>query len=333
MNYQEIISDIDNKNTKPIYFLIGEESYHIDRLINYFLNNLLETEEKEFNQIIFYGNDSSVEKIISECKIFPFGSEKRLIVVKEGQYLKQLELLEHYIKNPQTSTCLVICYNKKTIDKRKKIGKILFKECVVFESKELYENQLPDWIIKYLKKDDFTINNYAISMLLEHTGNTLSKIVNELEKLKMSCSVNKEITSELIEDITGISKEYNIFELQHSIGKKDFKRTNTIILYFSKNKKKYNIILIISMLFSYFEKVMLYHQVKNKNPQSISKILKINPYFISQYKNTSLLYSQKQLFNIFKYLKEYDLKAKGVGNKNSDDTILLKELTLKILDV
>jgi len=331
MNYREIKLEIENKNLKPIYFLMGEENYYIDLLANHFSNDILNEQEKEFNQITLYGNDINTEQIISECKQYPIGTNKRLVIIKEAQNLKKIETLDSYIDNPQKSTVLVICYKKRSIDKRKKFGKILTKKCVIFESKKLYDNEVHEWIIKYVKKKGCLIDHNSTALLSDFLGSDLSKLANELDKLIILIN-QKNISAKEIEQHIGISKDYNIFELQNALANRQVLKANKIINYFAMNTKNHNIIPIISSLFSFFQKVVIYHQIKNKSVYEIAKDLKINKFFIKQYQIAAIKYNKKQLLNIFKYLKEYDLKSKGVNNKNTSSSALLKELTLKILN-
>ena len=331
MNYRDIKLEIENKNLQPIYFLMGEENYYIDLLANHFSNDILNEQEKEFNQITLYGNDITTELIISECKQYPIGTDKRLVIIKEAQNLKKIELLDSYIDNPQKSTSLVICYKKKSLDKRKKFGKNVSKKCIIFESKKLYDNEVHEWIIKYVKKKGCLIDHHSTALLSDSLGSNLSKLANELDKLIILIN-QKKITVKEIEQHIGISKDYNVFELQNTLANREVLKANKIINYFSQNPKNHNIIPIISSLFLFFQKVIIYHQIKNKSAYEVAKELKINKFFIKQYQIAANKYNKKQLFKIFNYLKEYDLKSKGVNNKNTTSSALLKELTLKILN-
>ena len=310
---------------------MGDESYYIDKLSNEFSNKVLSAEEKELNQITLYGKEINTEQIITASKQFPLGSEKRVVIVKEAQQLKNIELLDHYLDNPQTSTVLVISYKGKSIDKRKTFGKNLAKKCVVFESKKIYPDKIPAWILSYVQKKGFKIKNNATAILAEYIGPDLAKIANELEKLMLVIKKEDEICTKLIEHHIGISKDYNIFELQNALGKKQIIKANKIINHFAKNKKKYHLIPILSSLFSFFQKIMIYHSLKDKSSKSAASALKVNPFFINQYQLAAQNYNTQQLFSIFNYLKEYDLKSKGVNNKSSDQGELLRELTFKIL--
>ena len=331
MNYKEIITSISNKDLQPVYFLMGNEPYYIDKLSDEFAKNLLSAEQQEFNQVTLYGKDTTTEQIIAESKQFPFGSEKRVVIIKEGQQLKNIEVLDSYLDNPQPSTVLVISYKGKSIDKRKKFGRNLAKKCVVFESNKLYNDKIPTWISSYVNEQGYTIDNSATAVLAEYLGSDLSKITNELDKLMLVLKKEEQITTKLIEYHIGISKDYNVFELQNALGKKDVVKTNQIINHFAKNTKNHHIVPVLSTLFSFFQKIMVYHFLEDKSSRSAASALKVNPFFVSQYQTAARNYNKQQLFSIFKYLKEYDLKSKGVNNKSTNQRGLLKELTFKIL--
>lgn len=310
---------------------MGNEYYYIDKISDEFSKKILTSEEREFNQVILYGKDITVEQIISEAKQFPFGSEKRVVIVKEAQNLKNIEILDAYLDNPQPSTVVVISYKGKSIDKRKKFGKNLARKCIVFESNKLYDNKIPSWILEYVIERGFSIENSATAVLAEYLGADLSKISNELDKLMLTVRKEEKITTKLIEHHIGISKDYNIFELQNALAVKDVLKANRIINYFSENTKEHHIIPIISSLFSYFQKVMTYHFLEDKSSSSAATTLKVNPFFIRNYETAARNYSKRQLSYIFKDLRKYDLKSKGVKNKSTTQGSLLKELIFKII--
>ena len=310
---------------------MGEEPYYIDKLANAFANNVLSNEEQEFNQVILYGKEIETAQAIAEAKQFPFGSEKRVVIIREAQHLKDIDALDTYLDNVQPSTHLVICYKGKTVDKRKKFGKSLSSKCIVFESKKLYDNKIPAWINNYISDNGFEINNTATAVLAEYIGSDLSKITNELDKLMLVVKKDEQITRKLIECHIGISKDYNVFELQNALGKKEVLKANKIINHFAANPKNHHIVQTLGALFSYFQKIMIYHFLENKSPKFAASALKVNPFYVSQYQTAAEHYNKRQLFYIFEYLKEYDLKSKGVNNKSTTHQELLKELIFKIL--
>ncbi len=331
MKYKEIINEIDKKIFHPIYFLSGEEDFYIDLICDYISKNILTTEEKEFNFNILYGKEIDILRLISESKQFPFGSNYKILIVKEAQNIRNIEKLETYIKNPQKSTILILCYKNKALDKRKKFAKTIINNTIFFESKKLYESQIPSWIKEYVANKGWHIDNNSCNILSEYLGNNLSKISNEINKLMINSSIGKKITPSIIQQNIGISKDYNIFELQKALGEKDIIKCNRIINHFSKNPKNNPFILIISSLFSYFQKIIIYKTLKDKSVQNISAKLGINPYFISQYKHAVNNYSIEKLIQIFKYIKLTDLRSKGVNNNSVSEKELLKELVYKIL--
>ena len=331
MNYKEIITSISNKDLQPVYFLVGEEHYYIDKLSDKFTKDVLNTEQQAFNQVILYGKEITIEQVIAEAKQFPFGSEKRVVIIKEGQQLKNIELLDSYLDNPQPSTVLVIAYKAKSIDKRKRFGKNLSKKCVVFESNKLYDDKIPDWILTYVNGNGYKIDNSATAVLAEYLGSNLSNITNELDKLMLIAKKEEQITTKIIEHHIGISKDYNIFELQNALGERDVVKTNQIINHFAKNTKNHHIVLVMSALFYFFQKIIIYHFLEDKSSKSAASALKVNPFFISQYQSAAKNFNKMQLFSIFAFLKEYDLKSKGVNNKSTNQSGLLKELIFKIL--
>ena len=331
MKYTEIIASITEKSLQPVYFLMGDEPYYIDKLADAFSKNVLSDEEQEFNQVVLYGKDIETAQIIAESKQFPFGAKKRVVIIKEAQHLTDIEILDSYLDTVQPSTILVICYKGKSVDKRKKFGKTLASKCVVFESKKLYENKIPEWINTYVNENGFNIDNSASAVLAEYLGADLSKITNELDKLMLAVNKQEQITTKLIEYHIGISKDYNVFELQNALGKKQVVKANRIINHFAANPKNHNIVPVMGSLFSYFQKIMAYHFLEDKSPKLAASVLKVNPFFVSQYQTAAQNYSTRQLFFIFEYLKDYDLKSKGVNNKSTTHEGLLKELIFKIL--
>ncbi len=331
MNYKEIISSISNKDFHPIYFLMGEEPFYIDKISDYIAENVLESQEKEFNQSVLYGKEVDIAQIIAEAKQFPFGSTHRVVIVKEAQNIKNIEDLESYLNNPQPSTLLVICYKYKKLDKRKKFTKTLVKKALLFESKRLYDNQVPDWIAKYLTKKGHKIEEKASFMLAEFLGTELVNISNELDKLTLIVKKEEKITASIVEKNIGISKDYNIFEFQQALGSKNILKSNQIVNHFSANPKAHPLVVTLGMLFSFFQKIMTFHSLKDKSKNSVATELKVNPYFVNQYSLASQNYSQSKLFDIFTHLKQYDLKSKGVNNASTKDGELLKELVYKIL--
>ncbi len=331
MNFQSILSDLKAKKYQPVYFLMGEESYFIDLISDYIINEVLNDTEKEFNQTVLYAKDIDVQTVISTAKRFPLIGKRTVVIIKEAQQLKKIEQLENYLNNPQESTILVFCYKYKSLDKRKSIYKILSKKAVLFESKKLYDNQVPAWIVNYLSSKQYKIGHKASHLIAEYLGNDLNKISNELDKLMIILPANSEITSESIESNIGISKDYNNFELTNALAKKDIIKSNRIANFFSKNPKENPLVVSVGVIFNFFQKVLLYHTIIDKSSNNVARLLKINPYFIKDYQIAAKNYSKSKSIEVIGLCRTYDMKSKGVDNHSINDGELLKEFLFKIL--
>lgn len=329
---KQLIEDIQKKKLKPIYFLMGEEPYYIDRISEFIDGNVLSEDEKGFNQMIIYGRDTSIDEIVSNAKRFPMMAEYQVVIVKEAQDLSRtIEQLADYAKNPQPSTILVLNYKYKTIDKRKTLYKTLQKTGVIFESKKLYENQVADWIRRVLSSKDYTISPKAAQMLVEFLGTELSKINNELEKLQILLPKGTQITPEHVEENIGISKDFNNFELRKAIGERDIFKAQRIVKYFGDNPKDNPMVVTVGLLFNYFSQLLQLHGLADKSPRHVASILKINPYFVNEYLTAIRNYSMKQVSRSVSLLREFDVKGKGVGANSIPQGDLLKELLARIM--
>jgi len=330
---KQIVVDIKKGNIKPIYFLMGEEAYYIDKIAEYIEANVLAEEEKSFNQMVLYGRDVTIDDIVSNAKRYPMMAERQVVIVKEAQDLSRtIDKLVSYIENPQPTTVLVICYKYKKIAKNKKIYKATAKNGVMYESKKLYENQVADWIRRVLAGKKYNITPKASQMLVEFLGTNLSKINNELEKLQLILPVGSEITPILIEENIGISKDYNNFELRKAIGDKNVKKAFRIITYFAENPKDNPTVVTVSLLFNFFSQLLQYHGLRDQNPKNVASVLRINPYFVKEYQAAARNYPMKKVSGIIATLREMDLKSKGVGASSLPNGDLLKELMVKILN-
>lgn len=331
MTYDQILQSLKKKDYRPVYFLSGEEPYYIDAIANFIDENVLDEADKGFNQSVLYGKDVDLQNVLNLAKQFPMMGDKQVIIVREAQDIKNFDALESYIKQPQTSTVLVFCYKGKSLDKRKTLAKSLDKHAVLFESKKLYDNQLPDWITQYVSSKGFTISPKASVLLSEFLGNDLSKITNEVDKLCILIPAGSLISPEIIEKNVGISKDYNIFELNNALGAKDFDKAMRIVQYFAANPKSNPFVVTVSTLHGFFLKVMTYHFAPDKNPDSLAVLMKVNKFFLKDYQLAAKNYPPKKISSIFELLNEYDLKSKGVNNPSLEDGELLKELVYKIL--
>lgn len=331
MKFEEIIKELKNKIYKPIYFLYGEESYFIDKITDYISENVLNEEEKAFNQTVMYGKDSKIEDVINAAKRFPMMANHQVLIVKEAQNLKQIEKLQFYAEKPLNSTILVINFKNRNFDKRKKVYKALKKTAVIFESKKLYENQVESWITAYLKSKKYSIRPVSSKLLTDFLGTDLNKISNELDKLIISLPENTTITPEHIEKNIGISKDYNVFELQNALGQKDVLKANKIINHFANNPKANPMVMVIISLFNYFSKILTYHYTKDKSQNNIASVLGVHPFFVKDYVIAGGKYNIRKTVSIISLLREYDMKSKGYNNVSTTNGDLLKELVFKIL--
>jgi DNA polymerase-3 subunit delta len=327
-----IVTNIKNGNVKPIYFLMGEEAYYIDRISDLIESSVLDDAEKGFNQVVMYGRDVSIEEIASSAKRYPMMSERQVIIVKEAQDLsRSIEKLVSYVENIQPTTVLVINYKYKKLDKRKKLYKAIEKVGVIFESKKLYDNQVSDWIRRVLSGRNYKIEPKAALMLVEFLGTDLSKINNELEKLITILPQDSIISPNHIEENIGISKDFNNFELRKAVGEKQIVKANRIINYFAENPKNNPIVMTISLLNSFFTQLLQYHGLKLKDKMNVAKSLGVSPYFVDDYVTAAKNYPMRKVSQIIGLLREADVKSKGVGANGMPQADILKELLFKIM--
>lgn len=333
MDYEKIISDLKKGIYRPIYFLMGEEPYYIDKISNYIAANILNEEEKAFNLTILYGKDVDAAAITNAAKRYPMMSEYQVVIVREAQNVRNIDDLVYYASGPLQSTILVICYKYKKLDKRKKLYKEIAANGLIFESGKIYEDRIPEWITTHLREKGYSITPPASRLLTEFLGNDLEKIEMELGKLMITLSPSqKNVTPALIEENIGISKDYNNFELQKALVQKDTLKIFRIVDHFAHNEKDNPFTLTVTSLYYFFNKVLLYSLLKDKSRENVADKLHINPYFIADYQQASKAYPPAKTFQIIGLLREYDLKSKGVGNLSATSGDLLKELVYKILN-
>jgi len=327
----KIVNDIKAGNIKPIYFLMGEEPYYIDKLTEFMEANLLAEEEKGFNQTILYGRDVSIEDVVSTAKRYPMMAERQVVIVREAQELSRtIDKLESYAENPMPTTVLIFAYKYKTLDKRKKVTKVLAKNGLVYESKKLYENQVGDWLKRVLAGKKLNIEPKAAAMLVDFLGTDLSKIANELDKLAIILPKGSTITPEVIEENIGFSKDFNVFELRKAIGEKNQKKAYQIAQYFADNPKDNPLVLTVGQTFGFFIQLLKYHGLKDKNPKNVASALGINPFFVKEYDVAVKNYPMKKVSAIVATLRDIDVKSKGVGASSVGSGDLMKEMLAKI---
>ncbi len=328
----KIALDIKNKNLKPIYFLMGDEPYYIDKLCDFIPNSVLQEHEQAFNKVVFYGKDSKLDQIVNQAKQFPMGADYQVVMVKEAQHLsREIDQLSSYAEQPQPSTILVIAYKNKKLDKRKALYKSLVKSSVILDTKKLYDNQVPNWIRTNAQKKGFMCSPIASHLLAEYLGTDLSKIDKELEKLSLVLEKGSEITPEVIEKNIGISKDYNVFELKKSLAERNIEKIFRIVQYFYQNPKEHPFVVTIGILHTFFSQLMQYHSLSDHSPKNVASSLGINPFFVSEFTTAAHHYPIKEVSKILKALREMDLKGKGVGSYQMSNEDLLKELIYKIL--
>lgn len=329
----DIIKDIKARKLKPIYLLHGEESYYIDLISEALEQEVLSEAERGFNQTVLYGKDTDVTTVLNAAKRYPMMSDYQVVMVKEAQELKidkAADAFQAYCENPLKSTVLVLCHKYGKFDKRKKVFKVIEKNGLAFESATIYDNKVPAWIEDFVRGKGHHINPSASALLGEYLGNDLSKVANELEKLMLNVPKGKEIGSKEVQDNIGISKEYNVFELQNALARKDVFKANQIINYFEANPKANPYVLIIGTLSSWFTKILKLHYIQNKG--EAAKELGVNPYFIKDYEQAARNYPLGKVFEVMSLLRTYDLKAKGVDSTGNTETgDLLKELVFRII--
>lgn len=335
MSFEEIIKEIKAKKYKPIYFLNGEEPFFIDKITDFIEKQVLPEEEKAFNQTVFYGNDITMTTVTDTARRFPMMSERQVVIVREAQNIKDFDNILPYIDHFQPTTLLLLAYKNKKADKRKNVFKKLSTSpnCTWFDSNKLYDNKIPDWIMMYCKTNAYGITPKAAGILAESLGNDLSRIANEIDKLTLLLPPGGEIHETLVEEHTGISKDFNTFELQSAIIRKDFLKAGRIVNYFEANPKNNPLVLTIATLFKYFLNLLTYHYQKKSTPnmQEMARILGINAFFMKDYTDGARVYNAVKCAAIISLLREYDMKSKGVGNANISDGELLKELVFKIM--
>ena len=331
--YEEIARDLKNRVYKPVYYLMGEESYYIDRISDYIAQTVLTEEEREFNQTILYGVDTDVASIINAAKRYPMMSEYQVVIVKEAQNVKKIEELSYYLQKPLMSTILVICHKNGVLDKRKKLAAEISKIGVLFESKKMKDAQLPGFIATYLKRKQVDIEPKASEMMAEFVGTDLNRMAGELDKLIITLPAgSRRITPEQIERNIGVSKDYNNFELRNALLTRDVLKANKIIKYFEENPKTNPIQSTLSVLFGFFSNLMLAYYAPDKTEQGIANQLSLQPTWkAKEYMAAMRVYSGVKCMQIIGEIRYCDARSKGVDNASISDGDLLRELGYKIL--
>ena len=331
-SYEQILSDLQRKKFAPLYFLMGDEPYYIDEISDYIQKNVLDETEKEFDQTILYGKDVDISAVVNVAKRYPMMGSHQVVIVKEAQSIKEWDNLVYYLSNPLNSTVLVFCYKYGTPDKRKKWFQEVQKTAVLFESVKLRDYEVSSWISRYCKSKNVAIDDKAVAMLSEFLGTDLSKLVNELDKLVLTMPADsRRISPELVERNIGISKDFNVFELQAALINRDVLKANRIIRYFAENKKANPLVMVLSQLFKFFSDLMIFHYLSDKSQGAVASELKINPYFVKDYQKAAQSFNAWKTMSIISWIRETDARYKGIDNPSTDEADLMKELVFKIL--
>lgn len=331
MEFEQIIRDIKNKNFSPIYLLAGEEEFFIDKISDAIEHTVLDEAEREFNQTVLYGLETDLLTIESEAKRFPMMSEYNVVIVKEAQNLKKLDGLSNYATNPSKSTILVLNYKHAKPDGRSGFVKQVKKTGIYFESKKLYENKVGPWIDTYLKKKGFLIEPKASLLLVDFLGSDLSKISNELDKLTINLTKGATISPKIIEENIGISKDFNVFELNKALGDRNVLKANRIINHMGKNEKAHPLPMILPSIYRYFSQLLLYQTVRGGSNRDIAVKIGVNPFFVNDYISAGKNYNTKRVARSIAALRKADNLSKGIGATAMSNLDILQEMVFEIL--
>lgn len=331
MTIDKIIAEWKKNVFKPVYWLEGEEEYFIDKAIDYAEHHILSDNESSFNLSVFYGKDASWSDVINACRRYPMFSEKQVVVLKEAQQMRDVEKLEAYVENPLASTVFVAAYKNKKVDGRTRFARALKEKGVLVSTKKIYDSQLPEWTQELIQSKGLAISPKGLALMVDHIGNDLTRIENEVEKISLNLGKKKTITEDDIEQFIGISKEFNVFELQSAIAKKDLAKAIRIIQYFEANPKAAPIQLILPSLYGYFSKVFMVFGAKSTDEKSVSAATGINPFFIKDYMQAATLYDYTGVEKVLLLLHQYNLRSVGVNDAGTEDGSLLKEMVIKII--
>ena len=331
MSVEKIISELKKGVFKPVYWLEGEEDFFIDRVIDYAEREILTEDERSFNLSVFYGKDAEWADVVNACRRYPMFSDRQVVVLKEAQSMRNIEKLESYIEKPLSSTILVVAYKNKKVDGRTKLAKLIKEKGTILSTKKLYDNDLPEWTQQLVKSKGYSINRKALFLLIDHIGNDLNRLNNEIDKLMLNLGTRDTITEDDIETYVGISKEFNVFELQHAIASRDLYKAVRIINYFEANPKAAPMQLILPSLYNFFSKVQMIYSVSSRDEKAIATAIGVNNFFVRDYINAAQQYSETTIERLLLLLHQYNLKSIGIDSIDTSDAMLLKEMTVKIM--
>lgn len=331
MSAEKIINDWKKKIFKPLYWIEGDEPFFIDQIMNYAEHHILNESEAGFNLTVFYGKDANWADIVNTCRKYPMFAERQVVLLKEAQHMRDIDKLEGYVENPLSSTVLVVGMKDKKVDGRSKLAKLLKAKGEVLTTRKFYDNELPKWVLEIVKQKGFEIGHRALQLLVDHTGNDLSRLNNEIEKVIINLRNRTMINEDDIEEYVGVSKEYNSFELQHALMSRNLSKAIQIIQYFESNPKAAPIQLLLPTLYAFFSKVYLLFGLQTNNENEVAKALGVSPFFVKDYLQAARNYKQKGVEQALLLLHEYNLKSIGINNPGVSDASLLKEMIVKMI--
>lgn len=331
MSVEKIISDWKKKLFKPVYWLEGEEDYFIDKIVHYAEHNILSESEAGFNLTVFYGRDADWTQVINSCKRYPMFSERQVVLLKEAQHMRDIDKLESYIAQPLSSTIFVVAYKEKKVDGRTQLAKLLKTKAELFTTKKMYDSALPEWTNEMVKGKGFTISQKAVLLLVDHIGNDLSRIDNEVDKMLVNLGSRTNITEDDIEKYVGVSKEYNPFELQSAMAARDLPKAMRIIQYFEANPKAAPIQLVLPTLYNLFSKTYMIFGQSSKDDKTIAANIGVNAWFVKDYLLVARNYGYNGVEKALLLLHHYNLRSVGINDTGSSDASLLKEMVGKLI--
>jgi DNA polymerase III subunit delta len=331
MSVEKIIGAWKKKQFRPVYWLEGEEDYYIDQVMDYAEHHILSESEAGFNLSIFYGKDANWPDVVNSCMRYPMFAERQVVLLKEAQQMRDIDKLEGYIENPLSSTIFVVSYKEKKVDGRSKLAKLLKEKGEMLTTKKMYDNQLPEWTNELVASKGYSISSKALALLVDHIGNDLSRINNEIEKLAVNLGDKKAINDDHIEQYIGVSKEYNVFELQDALAKKDLVKAMRIIQYFEGNPKSAPIQLVLPTIYNYFAKVFALFGMADKSENAVKPLFYNNIFAARQAIETMKNYGYEGVERVILLLHDYNLRSVGVNDIGTSDASLLKEMVMKMV--
>lgn len=331
MGPDKILNDLKKRNFKPVYWLEGDEEFFIDQIIDFAEHHILNESEAGFNLSVLYGRDTNWPEVINTCRKYPMFADLQVVILKEAQQMKDIDKLDAYVDKPLTSTLFFVAYKNKKVDGRTRLAKLLKDKAVLFTSKKLYDNELPEWVGHLVKQKGLSITNKALLLLIDHIGNDLSRMNNEIDKLVLNLGTRKNITEEDIENFVGISKEFNVFELQQAIAHKDLYKAIRIVQYFQSNPKAAPLQLLFPSLYNFFSKVQMVYSVPSRDDKTIAAAIGVPSFFAKDYTATASRFHPQEIEKILLLLYEYNLKNIGINDAGTDDNELLKEMVVKMI--